>query len=237
MSIPYTARSPSPPPPLPPPRNIEELGLTHGPSPVWSWPANPNWTGFGKSHGVRSGSSLLAGTQSTEESTEDSTNPGDTARRGSSISTVTAVQRTSSSGSETMRERTGTDDGLGRIHRPSSEKRYVLLKSQPQYKRRSSLSINFRSLEGDFCAAHCTKCSRSSTRLRSLTKSLTDYIANGSWSNERSKTLHKPTIATCCRESEDQAHLAAHRSERQHLQIPRIAQLRLPEWPIAGMDP
>ena len=39
--------SPTAPPPLPPPRNVEELGIVHEPTSGWTWTSNnPNWQGF-----------------------------------------------------------------------------------------------------------------------------------------------------------------------------------------------
>ncbi|KAF2223313.1 hypothetical protein BDZ85DRAFT_107471 [Elsinoe ampelina] len=44
MSIPNSDRAQAPPPPLPPPTNVEELGLTTEQS--WPFNNNPNWQGF-----------------------------------------------------------------------------------------------------------------------------------------------------------------------------------------------
>lgn len=87
MTIPNT-REEIAPPPLPPPKYIEEL--TYGNDPGWQW-GNTTHAGFGKSTlaPIKAGSSLMGSyTRESREDKQDRVERKDYFRRGSSISTV-----------------------------------------------------------------------------------------------------------------------------------------------------
>jgi hypothetical protein len=87
MTIP-NAREEIAPPPLPPPKYIEEL--TYGNDPGWQW-GNTTHAGFGKSTlaPIKPSSSLMGSyTRESREDKQDRVERKDYFRRGSSISTV-----------------------------------------------------------------------------------------------------------------------------------------------------
>lgn len=90
MAIPR-AREPVP-PPLPPPSYIPELSA--GQDPGWQWGNDPNRSDFGRPAAVKPGSSLLGGGKEYGRRDDDHEafphNSLHDARRGSSVSTVTA---------------------------------------------------------------------------------------------------------------------------------------------------
>ncbi|KAK4992447.1 hypothetical protein LTR66_006284 [Elasticomyces elasticus] len=88
MSIPSVRESP--PPPLPPPRYMDDINP--GQDPGWQWGNGADAVEFGKKVSLRPGSSLLGGGSQIQparrESLDDTSNSVDQERRGSSISTV-----------------------------------------------------------------------------------------------------------------------------------------------------
>jgi hypothetical protein len=83
------------PPPLPPPTHIPEIST--GQDPGWQWGNDPSSVDFGRSAAVNPGSSLLGGelrsplhAKELEHTRNSSMDDG---RRGSSLSTIAAVQR------------------------------------------------------------------------------------------------------------------------------------------------
>lgn len=110
MSIPNVSTDAPVPPPLPPPQHPElddDVGIGHHKG--WDWfnkeYVNQHWTDFGKTQSVKPGSNLLGGKKAGpgvegEDNAHD--NEIDPARRGSSISTITAAHQ----GTESMNETT-----------------------------------------------------------------------------------------------------------------------------------
>lgn len=91
MAIPR-AQEPVP-PPLPPPTYIPEISA--GQDPGWQWGNDPNASDFGRPASIKPGSSLLGGSfrspRQEKEHAHTVHHDYDGARRGSSISTITAV--------------------------------------------------------------------------------------------------------------------------------------------------
>ncbi|KAF4551848.1 Hypothetical protein D9617_12g037380 [Elsinoe fawcettii] len=85
MSIPNSDRAPAPPPPLPPPTNVEELGLTTEQS--WPFNNNPNWQGF--QIGYRSDSSADGRSRQNSDHEMIDVQEIDPARKPSSATTIT----------------------------------------------------------------------------------------------------------------------------------------------------
>ncbi|KAK4610238.1 hypothetical protein CLAFUW4_14036 [Fulvia fulva] len=110
------------PPPLPPPNYIPDIAAGHDPG--WQWGNDPNGSDFGRPASVRPGSSLLGGgfmkgfRQEKEHGYPSYPSVAD-ARRGSSISTVTAMRDTQDNIESAS---TPSDDGCS-LSRPSSNYR------------------------------------------------------------------------------------------------------------------
>lgn len=98
MSIPNAAQEPQVPPALPPPAHIYEELTPQAQQKEWIFfnkeYLDQHWTDFGKAATVRPGSSLLGGNRS-HSGSDGEEHEIDAARRGSSMSTVTAPHRNS----------------------------------------------------------------------------------------------------------------------------------------------
>ncbi|KAK4551967.1 hypothetical protein LTR86_010759 [Recurvomyces mirabilis] len=130
MAIPR-AQEPVP-PPLPPPSHIPEISYGHDPG--WKWGNDPSASDFGRAASVKPGSSLLGGSfQALRQEKEHefySRNVGTNARRGSSITTVTA----------------GDEDG-GDDHMALSDEDVSGSRRQSNYRLQSERQLEQRTLE------------------------------------------------------------------------------------------
>ena len=92
MSIPRKNHDQAPPPPLPPPRNIEELGIIGGIQELgWSF-NNTNWQGFDSARPATTSRRKSSASPDQDGKVE---RPGlDPTRRGSSTTTITASDTT-----------------------------------------------------------------------------------------------------------------------------------------------
>lgn len=114
------------PPPLPPPTYLPEISA--GQDPGWQWGNDPNGVDFGRAASVKPGSSLLGGAVRNTRPSKEHDNtiaryPFDDARRGSSISTITAGRD-----QDMPDDSHSQSDEDGNSSRPTSNYRYVALK-------------------------------------------------------------------------------------------------------------
>ena len=122
MSIPSHGRDNSPaPPPLPPPRHVQEIGFTHESAAAgWQWTNNPHWQGFDSAKSKFEQDP--ARRRPSKKESDDIQTDVDPTRRPSSLVTVTPVE-----GDIHMAEATESPiDGNRRLSVPSPEYRYDL---------------------------------------------------------------------------------------------------------------
>lgn len=143
MSIPSRGRDNSPaPPPLPPPRDIPDLGLAHEPTAAgWQWTNNPHWQGFAS--GTPGAEQEVARRRRSEQELENTQQEIDPARRPSSIVTVTPAAQGHvdlANGHESSenedRRLSGSSTGYGyRLHSEKQLERRTLDNSSQAYDR------------------------------------------------------------------------------------------------------